>query len=260
MGIFGVLTLGMKMDKTVAAIVPGTLPMGGMIWNTPIFAVRDANTFLCSDNVACTRRDFQKLDLEGKLAFTIDNVLSVPEAKRLIHLSEELGFRAEAPGINTPPGMRMNKSVHWIADSLFMDIIFHRISSLLPKEIDGTFLIPKLSQRINMYRYNEGDVFNKHIDGDWPGYGLDPSGQRMTQWPSGRSKLTMLLYLSDESDGVLGGDTILFGLSRSIAVKPLTGRALFFRHGGGGSSVMHIGSVVGGSFPKYVARVNIMYK
>ena len=100
-----------------------------------------------------------------------------------------------------------------------------------------------------------------HTDGDWPGYSLDAERQRMLQWPAHlRSCLTMLLYLNGPDDGVQGGDTRLYRPDGSSHdVRPTKGSALFFRHGFGPPSVLHVGGPVRGAVSKYVARINVMY-
>mgnify|MGYP003328472134 CR=1 FL=1 len=123
--------------------------------------------------------------------------------------SEVFGYREEAPGISTPPGMRMNKSVHWVADDALLGPIMQRMESLLPTSVDGRSLYGRLSHRLNMYRYDDNDVFNRHIDGDWPGYSLNETRDAMVEWQGVRSALTMILYLNDPSDGVQGGNTRL---------------------------------------------------
>lgn len=112
-----------------------------------------------------------------------------------------------------------------------------------------------------MYRYDDEDVFNKHTDGDWPGYILNDQRTSMEEMDNNiRSCLTMLLYLNGPADGVQGGSTRLFYQDGDfIDVVPKKGSALFFRHGFGPSSVLHEGRTVTGSIPKYVARINILY-
>ena len=82
----------------------------------------------------------------------------------------------------------------------------------------------------------------------------------MQEWSGLRSCLTMLLYLNDPSDGVVGGNTQLLGRDgRWVEVTPHKGAALFFRHGFSPDSVPHIGARVSGAVPKYVARINVLY-
>jgi hypothetical protein len=243
------------------AWLPGTLPLGGVVPDTPIHAFEAPAPRLAlarAGRCAPTRQD---IDLAGLLAFEVRGLLDAHEADAIVEASERFGYRDEAPGIHTPPGMRMNKSVHWVADPDLMVPLFARMAHLLPARIDGLRLWPRLSERINMYRYDDGDVFNRHTDGDWPGFSLGEDRRTMVQWPGAvRSCLTMLLYLNGPEDGVQGGHTRLFGADgRAYDVTPSKGSALFFRHGFGPASVLHIGCPVHGPVPKYVARINVMY-
>lgn len=112
-----------------------------------------------------------------------------------------------------------------------------------------------------MYRYDTGDEFNLHIDGDWPGYGLSEDGSEMVLWEGIHSMITMLLYLNGVEDGIEGGDTLLFERGQQkAAVSPKKGRALFFRHGHSTGSVLHSGARLLGETSKYVARINVMYR
>lgn len=198
--------------------------------------------------------------LGGLLAFEVRGLVAPDEADAIAEASERFGYRDEAPGIATPPGMRMNKSVHWVADPGLTGPLFERMAHLLPPQIDGLRLHPRLSERLNMYRYDDGDCFNRHIDGDWPGFGLAPDRRTMLQWPALRSCLTMLLYLNGPEDGVQGGQTRLYRRDGSHHdVTPSKGSALFFRHGHGLGSVQHVGLPVSGPVAKVVARINVLY-
>jgi hypothetical protein len=245
--------------RTVA-VMPGSLPMGGVVHDTPIHAFVTPAPALALRPDARLRPARRDIELGGLLAFEVDDVVSPAEADAIVAASERFGFRDEAPGIQTPPGMRLNKSVHWVADTALTGPIFERIGALLPAQIDGLRLFPRLSERINMYRYDDGDVFNRHTDGDWPGFGLSEDRTQMVQWGGLRSCLTMLLYLNGPEDGVQGGQTRLLRRDGSWHdVTPRKGAALFFRHGFGLHSVVHVGRQVSGPVPKYVARINVMY-
>ena len=248
------------------ANLPGSLPMGGVVPRTPVHAFESTPDALrwkgassSSLEASAQRRD---IELGGLLAFVIDFVASAAETDVLIAASERMGYRDEAPGIVTPPGMRMNKSVHWVADEELLAPIFERIGHLLPSSLHGDMLFPSFSHRLNMYRYDDQDVFNLHTDGSWPGYSLSDDRQEMQEWPDNiRSGLTMLLYLNDQDDGVQGGNTRLFRPDGTwVDVSPQKGSALFFRHGFGKDSVRHMGCQVSGAVSKYVARINVMYR
>lgn len=235
--------------------------MGGTVANTPVHAYAETPETLRFKYEAALHPRRHDVQLGGLLAFVIDDVLTPKEADAIIAASESFGFRPEAPGISTPPGMRMNKSVHWLADEAMLGPVMQRIEGLLPQEIDGAPLHSTLSHRINMYRYDDNDVFNRHIDGDWPGYGLSPERTVMEEWADLRSCLTMVLYLNGPEDGVQGGNTLLLATDgKWIEIIPRKGSALFFRHGFSTESVIHIGSKVQGRTPKYVARINVLYK
>jgi hypothetical protein len=245
----------------VVAEMVGSLPMGGSVENTPIHAFSETPIALKFDAQSALNPVKTDIDLGGSLAFTIDNVVTPGEAQAIIEASEIFGYKDEAPGISTPPGMRMNKSVHWVSDEQMLGPVFKRIQALLPQEMEGWTLFNQLSHRINMYRYDKNDIFNRHIDGDWPGYSLNEDRTRMLQWSDARSFLTMILYLNDDKDGVIGGHTRLLNKHNEwIDVKPKKGSALFFRHGFNPQSVIHIGDRVSSNQSKYVARINVMYQ
>lgn len=242
-----------------AALMFGSLPDGDMVPETPVYAVKGVDN-LFDPNHSIAKSDFHNLDIGGQTAFYIDNVIQSDEAQRMIQVTEKLGYRDEAPGIQTPPGMRVNKSVHWLGGDAILGPIFDRIQPLLPNPLEGKNLLNKLSHRINMYRYDDQDVFNPHIDGDWPGYELGADGRTMVEWPHGRSMLTMLLYLNGPEVGYTGGETHLYNKGElAVSVTPKCGRALFFRHGHTKGSVLHAGAPVSGPASKYVARINVMY-
>lgn len=248
-------------DHFAVAHMPGSLPMGGVIPMTPIFAFRQAAPRLAFPRDHGLKPQRCDIALGGLTAFLISDVITADEADAIVEASERFGYRDEAPGIQTPPGMRMNKAVHWVADEQTLMPVFDRIAHLLPSTIDGAQLSPALSRRINMYRYDAQDVFNPHTDGDWPGYGLSADRSHMQEWPGLRSCLSMLLYLNGPDDGVQGGSTRLFHPDRGhVDVMPKKGSALFFRHGFGPHSVLHEGCRVFGDVSKYVARINVMFE
>ena len=245
------------------AFLPGSLPMGGVVPMTPVHAFDQPAPALSFALVAEPTLHPQRRDipLGELLAFVISDVVTPDEADAIVEASERLGYRNEAPGISTPPGMRMNKSVHWVADEDLTHPLFKRIAHLLPATVGGMPLYPRFSRRWNMYRYDANDVFNRHVDGTWPGYGLSADRQQMQEWASSvRSGLTMLLYLNGPADNVQGGNTRLFRKDgSSVDVAPVKGSALFFRHGFDRDSVVHEGCRVTGSVSKYVARINVMF-
>lgn len=141
-------------------------------------------------------RDFQKelkkVDIDlgpDRQAFIIDNVLTADESDALAACAEAIleanGHSRVAPGIRTPPGMRINEVAHWYPPygSSFLPSIFRRIEHLVPQTVgDGLPLYPKLSEKIAHFKYNKGDKFNRHIDGLFPGQGANPKGNGVDEW------------------------------------------------------------------------------
>lgn len=256
-----------QMGVHVLTTVPGSGPFGESIRAAKFYTLdphpQEMVLTEAPENCCATRTD---IDVgPGVLAFKIDNILTRSESDVLVSVSEAMGYSKFAPAIRTPPGMRQNKACHWFANKstveAFLEPMFARFRHLLPTKLDGAALYPHLSHRFAHYKYDEGDVFNRHTDGSWPGQSVCKEGDGIEEWPGVESKLTMLLYLNDEEDGVQGGKTRLFpfGAGSPVDVSPMKGSALFFRHGFGGDSVLHMGTEVIGSTPKYVLRLNVLY-
>jgi len=256
-----------QMGVRVLTSVPGSGPFGERIQAANFYTLdphpQELVLAAAPENLRATRSD---VDVgPGVLAFVIDGVLTRSEADVLVAISEAMGYSKFAPAIQTPPGMRQNKACHWFANKstveAFLEPMFARFKHLLPAELDGTALYPHLSHRFAHYKYDEGDVFNRHTDGSWPGQSVSEAGDGIEEWTGVESKLTMLLYLSDEEDGVQGGKTRLFPFEHGapVDISPRKGSALFFRHGFGEDSVLHMGTQVIGHTPKYVLRLNVLY-
>ncbi len=249
----------LDIESYPVALLDGSLPNGGYVPNTPIYGV-DCRNFLNEARSPVNEPTLTILDKSTQTTFLIENVLSPDEADTFVKITEMLGFRPEAPGLQTPPGMRQNMTVHWVTTMEIMATIYARIVQFLPPKLDGQELYPNLSQRINTYRYEEDDVFKPHIDGAWPGYSLNEEHKSMVQWGNALSKLSMIIYLTGVEDGVKGGETILFNSTKPhFKITPKKGRALIFRHGDSPNTVLHKGSQITGNQKKYVARINVMY-
>ena len=90
------------------ALLPGSLPLGGMVPMTPVHAfVRtpQALRLETEPEIAPKRVD---IGLGGLLAFVIDPLVTNAEADAIVAASERMGFRGEVPVIITPPVVRMN--------------------------------------------------------------------------------------------------------------------------------------------------------
>eukprot|EP00547_Thalassionema_nitzschioides_P006149 CAMPEP_0194217068 /NCGR_PEP_ID=MMETSP0156-20130528/20256_1 /TAXON_ID=33649 /ORGANISM="Thalassionema nitzschioides, Strain L26-B" /LENGTH=296 /DNA_ID=CAMNT_0038945997 /DNA_START=101 /DNA_END=991 /DNA_ORIENTATION=+ len=222
-------------------------------------------------NATITKLELSNIDLgKNRQAFIIDHVLTHEEADILAACAEavleENGHSRLAPGIHTPPGMRINEAAHWypshtLAPKL-LGAIYERIRPLVPDRLDGRLpLHPRLSEKVAHFKYNQGDQFHRHTDGLFPGQGANEEGTGVDEWIGVISGFSMLFYLNDkENDGLMGGETRLWEKdgSRYVDVNPKKGRVLIFRRGSR-DAVLHAGLPVTGEVPKYMALMNLAY-
>mmetsp|Transcript_73695 Transcript_73695/g.146559 ORF Transcript_73695/g.146559 Transcript_73695/m.146559 type:complete len:293 (-) Transcript_73695:123-1001(-) len=216
--------------------------------------------------------ELERTDIDlghDRLAFYIDDVLSSTEADALAACAESIleinGHSRLAPGINTPPGMRVNMAAHWYpshaAAPTFLGPLLERFRHLVPQSLDGLPLYPALSQKVAQFKYATGDRFNRHVDGLFPGQGCNEASDGIDAWDGVQSGMSVLFYLNDgQTDGLIGGETRLWTAdgSRFVDVIPRKGRALFFRRGSV-DAVLHAGLPVSGEVPKYMALINLAY-
>ena len=127
-----------------------------------------------------------------------------------------------------------------------------------------------VNARLRLFRYGPDAVYRKHVDGSWPEAFLTEDGEYVVDKSEGRkrSKLTLLVYLSD---GFEGGGTTFYGAAAgkpgevvAVAVAPREGAALCFPHGDAEDSPVHEGSAV---FPgargvkhKYIVRTDVLFE
>ena len=210
----------------------------------------------------------------GHEVFYVDNVLSDEECDALAACAEYIlkqnGYSRYAPGINTPPGMRVNQAAHWfpsqqIIQDGFLTDIYHRLEPFLPSTVTNNgqtlSLYPKLSQKVAQFKYDKGDEFKPHVDGLFPGQGSNVSGNDIEEWPGIVSGYSLLFFLNDsEKDGLEGGATRVWSADRSqnFDIQPKKGRVLVFRRGSP-DAVLHAGRPVNGQVPKYMALINALY-
>lgn len=216
--------------------------------------------------------NLERVDIDlgpDRLAFYIDDVLTHDEADSLVACAEAIleqnGHSRLAPGIQTPPGMRINQAAHWYPSHeeapKFLGSLFDRFRHLVPEILDDMPLHDRLSEKVAQFKYDQGDEFKRHIDGLFPGQGANQEGNGVDEWVGVVSGMSMLFYLNDyESDGLVGGQTRLWSAdgSKHFDVVPRKGRVLFFRRGSH-SAVLHAGLPVTGSVPKYMALINLAY-
>lgn len=188
-------------------------------------------------------------ELYGTDIFTIPDFLTPQECADFVAAAEAAGF-GDAP-ISTSVGMVMRKDIRnndrvMIDDVPLAARLYDRLRPLLPPNF-RVYEPCGLNERFRHYRYGVGQKFDWHMDGAF----ARDTGER--------SRLTFMLYLND---GFVGGETVfntrrlgaVRGDDETIAVTPVAGTALLFRH-----DVLHTGAVVIRGV-KYVMRSDVMYR
>ena len=104
-------------------------------------------------------------------------------------------------------------------------------------------------------------MYRPHLDGSWPGSGLDATGSYVHDlYGDRRSRLTFLIYLNDGFDA---GCTTFYlpapgGGLHARGVVPCAGSVLCFPQGNT-ASLLHEGSAVTRGV-KYVIRTDVLYR
>jgi hypothetical protein len=126
-------------------------------------------------------------------AFILTGILSTEECSRFIEAAEKIGY--------TPDAVDGIDNVVWLADDDMENTIFNRCKSLMPLTIQNCQL-KGINKRLRLFRYYPGAVYRPHIDGAWPGSGLDSNGLLTDDLFGDRhSKLTFLIYLNNDFEG-----------------------------------------------------------
>lgn len=179
-----------------------------------------------------------------KLAFTLENILSLGECERLISGAEALGFGAAGlgrAGEQTVATQFRDSARIIVEDSVLALQMFQRIQPYLPTVWQGRRILG-LNEQLKFLRYHPGQKFVAHYDGSF----CRPT-------TSNKTCLTVQLYLSPGE--VVGGCTRFMGVYGEPAVSctPDVGRALIFQH-----NILHEGEEVRKGV-KYTIRTDVEY-
>ncbi|KAK3833565.1 MAG: hypothetical protein J3R72DRAFT_388705 [Linnemannia gamsii] len=200
-------------------------------------------------------------------AFLLKDVLTRKECHQMISAAEAVGFTPDVPMVGTASESVsiLAHNFFWMADDQLLGHIFERCKPHFPETSGDGHGAVGINSRWRVYRYVPGAIYRPHVDGQWPGSGLDPvTGEYMydayngTRW----SRLTFLVYLNDEFEG--GGTTFFtpsadVGFLDARANSPRAGSVLVFPHGEAKGSLLHEGSpVLKGA--KYIIRADVLYE
>ena len=203
-------------------------------------------------------------------AFQLSAVLSAEECKRIVAFTERLGFHKDS-SIALSQQVRHNKNVVWIADDTSCDLIWRRMETALSTRLQG---MPDLraftiNSRFRFYRYDEGDFFKFHGDGNWPVSRLRDGELVSDAVPGCRSQMSVLVALNA---GYTGGATRFrvnaddpfspvqhFNRVNEVDVYTAMGDILCFPHGYHPMHWMHSGETIL-SGTKYILRTDLFFR
>ena len=189
--------------------------------------------------------------------FVLTDVLTPTECTQIIAAAEAIKFMPDEPVEHAETSRStLAHNVFWLADSDLNTVIYDRCKAFLPDSLG-------LNARWRVYRYEPGAVYRPHIDGAWPGSGLDPKTGKYVYDVFGdrKSKMTFLIRLNDDFSG---GSTTYYipapepGFMNARAVSTPKGSVVCFPHGDAQGSLLHEGSEVTKGY-KYVIRTDVLY-
>ncbi len=203
-------------------------------------------------------------------AFQLFNVLKKNECKRLINISEQLGYLPDA-AVSLPRSIRHNDSLTWIVDEQTDGLIWQRIAHVMDDRqaiFSGSKALG-INARFRFYRYSPDDYFKPHSDGAWPGSRIIDNELVANAYPDRYSQMTFLILLSEDFQGgatrfmtnadyptkpATAGDKI-----NNVDIRTPAGSVLCFPHG------MHPLHCVHSSMPitdgvKYIIRTDVLFE
>lgn len=204
----------------------------------------------------------------GPDVFMLHNVLSPEECRKLINLTEEMGY---THWLNLDTCL-------WVPHEELVSEVFDRMVDFLPSSVQSIDLGKPcgLNARWRVYRYDRDDEFEQHYDGSYPGSIVGSNGYVTDGYGDRWSQLTLLLYLNADFEG---GSTTFYpendpkvpkttgvpGESKPVPVKPVCGAAMLFPQQGHEFnrwkqySPLHSGDIITQG-KKYVIRSDVLYK
>lgn len=237
----------------------------------PTWASHQDNPAQLALNPGQEHGEIKRVDIPGVPgAFQILNVLSAEECQRLIELTESLGYLEDA-AVSLPRDVRHNDNVVWVVDEQTDGILWQRSREFMtdPNNIFQGKKPVGINARFRFYRYQEGDYFKPHIDGDWPGSRVIDNELIADAYPDRWSKMTYLVLLSDDFDG---GAT-QFWVNKNDPTKPAfsakeanmtdirtpAGSVLCFPHGRHPMHCLHSSEQITRGV-KYIIRTDVLFE
>lgn len=224
----------------------------------PTWANRSANPAALDDTPqhVVARRPIP--DAPG--VFQLLNVLSAPECKRVIELSEKMGYLPDA-AVSLPRSVRHNDNVTWVADTSTVEKLWSRCANAF-LNLQDSYLDKRplgLNARLRFYRYKEGDYFAPHTDGAWFGSAVENDQLITDAFGDRYSQFSFVLFLSE---GFGGGRTEFYlnqNTDSAVQVATPLGAAVCFPHGSHPLHCLHSSETITHGV-KYIIRSDVLYE
>lgn len=235
----------------------------------PTWACRAENPLRLDEHYDISQIQRREIhDVPG--AYQLLNVLSHQEAQRFIEATEALGYLKDA-AVSLPREIRHNDNVTWVTDETTDQIIWQRVAHLASQKLD-IFHGKKplgINARFRFYRYQCGDYFQFHTDGDWPGSRVKNNELITNAYSDRYSQMTFLILLSEDFDGgatrflvnaddpakpARRGDNI-----QEMDVRTPAGSVLCFPHGMHPLHCVHSSETIR-SGVKYIIRTDMLFE
>lgn len=199
-------------------------------------------------------------------AFQLLNVLTEAEAKKLIDISEMLGYDEDSP-VSLPHEVRHNENFNWVVSEMIDTTIWKRSSHLVTERWQGQ-VAKGINARFRFYKYKSGDFFSPHSDGAWPGSRVIDGELVSNAYPGLYSQYTYLILLSDDFDG--GSTQFMVSKSepkkparskddvKTVSVRTPKGAVLCFPHGSHPLHCVHASEEILSGI-KYIIRTDILF-
>jgi hypothetical protein len=160
-----------------------------------IYTVSPSVRLLEEGASASARAPPRRVDVPGVPgAGVLLNVLSPTECARLRAVADAIGYTPDHP-LSRPAPSGIG-GLEWMLDEATTASLLGRCRSLLPSELCGGRLVG-INARCRFFMYTDAEraVYRPHIDGSWPGAGLDPLTGKYVhdRYGDRRSRLTFLI-------------------------------------------------------------------
>ena len=231
----------------------------------PTWANRAPNPMGLAESISHTVERREIPEVPG--AFQLLNVLTAEECQAFIDATEALEYLPDA-AVSLPRQVRHNDNITWVVDELTDKLIWGRCQHLMQgfNGIYGDRAAKGINARFRFYRYSEGDYFQFHRDGAWPGSRVIDDELVMNAYPNLFSEMTFLILLSEDFEGGytrfrLQAEEVNHSENQSAVVDVRTpaGSVLCFPHGTHPMHRIHSSTPITKGV-KYIIRTDTLFQ